>query len=311
MIAQVWQRQLRSPLVKRALLRLPLVTELSSYLGIVDGQRVALQRTAELVAAGTEVELLMAVPPARTVRAAARAAASLRSLLEELGESGFASGVGVTVDPAAMGLELPERGQEQCLAQLVELAEIARAAGVRVTVRLSHPRQGEALVSMARALHASAPELWFELAAPLYRTEEDVRRLRALGGRIRLQRAWAGGDETSAYQRRVDADLSFVRCLRLLLEGGGQLAVAIGDERLLRVVRAMLLRHPGRPAEFVLGAVAGEYPARLAEAGHSTRSLVIFGPDRSAELVQRLLARPRLLWDFGLARLNSTKIAKD
>lgn len=311
MLATTVFKLLRAGTPLRSSLRLPLVTDLGESLGVYESSARALVRASELAAHGASVELLPAMPAARTERAAARSADSVRALFEQLQEAGIAEQVGVTLDPAALGLELEGRGQVVCVSHLSELVAAGREAQVRVTVHLSHPRHGEALQSMARQLREREPQVRFALEAHLYRTEEDVRRLRELGGGIRLSRGWSLADETASYQRRVDGDLSYVRCLRLLLDSQVELAVAVPDQRLLRITEGMLLRANGRGVEFLtsVGDAAAKGPRPGAD--RPTRVALVYGAERLTELEHRLLRRPRLLLDFALDRINRSAIAKD
>ena len=58
------------------------------------------------------------------------------------------------------------------------------------------------------------------LQSYLYRSEEDARRMNALGARVRLVRAPTTRERAVAYQAKADVDASFSRIMRLLLLEG-------------------------------------------------------------------------------------------
>lgn len=288
--------------------RLPLIRDLSSQLNAFDNEPAALDRVADLVAAGLGAEISPGMRAAKTDRAAHRAIAALERLLSELVERGVAGGTGVTVSPGFLGFGAEDLADEVFVDRVAKLARQAESAGAALTLELADYRHTERLIGLAPRLREAAPEVGFGLAVHFYRAEEDLRRLRGLGGRIRISRGTPASDETVSYQRRVDVDLSFVRCLRLLLDSSATPVLAPSHPRLVAIARAMALRSARAPHEIgfeVAGLSSGELET-LRNAGHPISVRVFYGRSPLEEVARRVAQRPRLLADFALSR-----IAKD
>ena len=83
------------------------------------------------------------------------------------------------------------------------------------------------------------------LQAYLRRTEADCRDLADAGSRVRLCKGAYKEPESVAFQDRRDVDLSYVRCLKVLMAGDGYPMVATHDPRLIAI--AGDLARPARP----------------------------------------------------------------
>ena len=90
-------------------------------------------------------------------------------------------------------------------------------------------------------------------------------------------------------------DLSYVRCLKLLMSGSGYPMLATHDPRLIDIVTALALL-TGRSADrFEYQMLYGIRPIeqqRLADAGSQVRVYVPYGNDWYGYLVRRLAERP-------------------
>jgi proline dehydrogenase len=94
--------------------------------------------------------------------------------------------------------------------------------------------------------------------------------------------------------RGAAEDLAFVRCLNVLMAGGGALAVAAADPRLVAVAgeRAAWYARPPESWEHVMPyGVRPTEQQRLVAAGEAVRVVVPSGPGAVAAFVRRLAGR--------------------
>jgi proline dehydrogenase len=93
----------------------------------------------------------------------------------------------------------------------------------------------------------------------------------------------------------MDVDRSYVRCLRVLMEGDAYPMIATHDPRLIRV-SAQLVSASGRAKggyEFqMLYGIRPKEQRRLADAGETVRVYVPYGDEWYGYLMRRLAERP-------------------
>ena len=133
------------------------------------------------------------------------------------------------------------------------------------------------------------------LQAYLRRTEADCRDLAVPGSRVRLCKGAYDEPATVAYRDRAEVDRSYVRCLRILMDGPGYPMVATHDPRLLRIA-AFLARSAGRSADSyeyqMLYGVRTDLQAALADRGERVRVYVPYGEQWYGYFMRRLAERP-------------------
>jgi proline dehydrogenase len=146
------------------------------------------------------------------------------------------------------------------------------------------------------------------LQSYLYRTEADCHDLASEGSRVRLCKGAYKEPASVAFQHRDDVDLSYVRCLKVLMAGDGYPMVASHDPRLIDIAQALAGHHGRRPETYEFQMLHGIRPheqLRIADRGHQLRVYVPFGEDWYGYLVRRMAERPANV-EFFLRSLVST-----
>lgn len=133
------------------------------------------------------------------------------------------------------------------------------------------------------------------LQSYLHRTEADVRRVNALGARVRLVKGAYKEPPSTAYQDKAEVDAAYVRLMRLLLDEGHYPAIATHDEALIAQARAYAAER-GITAdryEFqMLYGIRRDLQASLVAAGYRMRVYVPFGRQWFPYFMRRLGERP-------------------
>ena len=135
----------------------------------------------------------------------------------------------------------------------------------------------------------------------LHRTEADCRDLAGEGSRVRLCKGAYKEPASVAFQDGDDVDLSYVRCLKVLMAGDGYPMVASHDPRLIDIAQALAGHHGRSPDTYEFQMLHGIRPAeqtRIADRGHQMRVYVPFGEDWYGYLVRRMAERPANLGFF-------------
>ena len=138
-------------------------------------------------------------------------------------------------------------------------------------------------------------EIGVALQAYLYRTEQDVRRMNELGARVRLVKGAYKEPPSVAYQRKADVDASFLRLMRLLLEGGVYPAIATHDPAMLDATRAFAKERgvANDRWEFqMLFGIRRDLQTALVREGYRMRIYIPFGQQWFPYFMRRLGERP-------------------
>lgn len=216
-------------------------------------------------------------------------------LLAALHESGLAGRAEVSVKLSAVGQALGENGNAIALSNARRICQAAANIGTTVTLDMEDHTTTDATLATLRELRKDFPFVGAVLQAYLYRTEADCRELAHEGSRVRLCKGAYKEPETVAYQSKQDVDLSYVRCMRILLEGKGYPMFATHDPRLINIGTS-LVEKSGRPKdsfEFqMLFGIRPEEQKHLADEGYRTRIYVPYGEDWYGYFMRRLAERP-------------------
>jgi proline dehydrogenase len=217
--------------------------------------------------------------------------AAYRDLLLRLTAEGLADRVEVSVKLSAVGQGLPD-GDALALAGARAICEAAAEAGTTVTVDMEDHATTDTTLATVVALRADFPWVAAVLQSQLRRTEGDCRDLAGPGSRVRLCKGAYDEPASVAFRRAADVDLSFVRCLKVLMAGGGLPMVATHDQRLIEIARYL-----GREAraEYELQMLYGVRPraqVALAAEGERVRVYLPYGTEWYGYFMRRLAERP-------------------
>jgi proline dehydrogenase len=133
------------------------------------------------------------------------------------------------------------------------------------------------------------------LPSALHRSEADMRRVIALGGRIRLVKGAYKEPREVAYQAKRDVDAAFVRMMKVLLAEATFPAIATHDEAMLRATRAFASEHGIAKDRFefqMLYGIRRDRQMALRADGYGVRIYVPYGREWFPYFMRRLGERP-------------------
>ena len=133
------------------------------------------------------------------------------------------------------------------------------------------------------------------LQAALYRSEDDLTRMNAMGARVRLVKGAYKEPRTVAHQKKIDVDAAYGRMMERLLDRGTYPAIATHDSALIDGARRHASSHgiPTDRFEFqMLYGVRRDLQASLVADGCRVRVYVPFGRQWFPYYMRRLGERP-------------------
>ncbi|MEO3811287.1 proline dehydrogenase family protein [Sphaerisporangium sp. B11E5] len=258
------------------------------------GAEDAASAAAGLASDGLPVTLDRLAPAARTAADAEDAVKATLTLVDTLAGRDVAKGADVLVRLPALGLGLDLGVARRGAARVCEAA-----AEVGATVTLdADPATAEPVLGVHDALRAEHPALGVVVPASLHDAEDICRSLAS--ARVRLVRGAPGVWGAPAYTVPHEVDRSYVRCLRVLMEGPGTPMVATHDRRLVEIASALAVLNEREPDGFEFQVSYGVRPPALDRSPAArVRVHVPYGEDWYPHLARRFADHPSALFTRG------------
>ena len=129
----------------------------------------------------------------------------------------------------------------------------------------------------------------------LPRSIDDVRRMNALGARVRLVKGAYREPRRVAFQSKAQVDAAFLDIMRVLLAEGTYPAIATHDPRMLAATREFAAQHQIASDRYefqMLFGVRRDLQAQLSAQGYGMRVYIPFGREWFPYFMRRLGERP-------------------
>ncbi len=133
------------------------------------------------------------------------------------------------------------------------------------------------------------------LQSELHRSEQDARRIIALGARIRLVKGAYREPKSIAHQKKADVDAAYVRLMKLLLSEGNYPAIATHDPEMIAVAKKYAAEHRIGADRFefqMLYGIRRDLQSALVAEGYRVRVYIPFGREWFPYFMRRLGERP-------------------
>jgi len=255
---------------------------------------------AALLRKGLKVTAEFLAPDARTIAQAEANQATYIGVLDRIGAAGWAADVEVSVRLSALGLAL-NGGEDLARDHAMALAERARAIGTNLTIDAPAAAYLAKTWRIATSVRRRFPETGYVVQANSKRAESDCRALDGPGVKVRLCKGSYRSPAQVAYTNGHDVDLSYVRCLKTLMEGEGLPLVATHDPIMIEIAQELAAHSNRGLKDFEFQMLYGMRTIeqeRLTDLGHTVRVGVPFGEDWYDYLVHRLAQNPSRLLLF-------------
>ena len=192
-----------------------------------------------------------------------------------------------------LGLDVDKATAVDNLRKVLERAE---PAGFFVRIDMENSAYTEVTLEIFETLWQQGyREMGVVLQSALYRSEEDLKRLSALGARIRLVKGAYQEPKSVAYQRKEDVDAAYARMLKVLITDGRYPAIATHDPAMIALARAWAAERGVAPDRFefqLLYGIRRDLQTTLVNDGYRVRVYVPFGREWFPYFMRRLGERP-------------------
>jgi proline dehydrogenase len=258
-----------------------------------DDVSAAIRATAEVLADGRLVTLDHLGEDTFEESQANDTVEAYLTLLARLEQRGLTQGAEVSVKLSAVGQSLAIDGEKIALENARRICSAAAVVGTTVTLDMEDHTTTDSTLGILRELRVDFPWVGAVLQAYLKRTEQDCRDLAYAGSRVRLCKGAYQEPASVAYQDKHDVDLSYVRCLKVLMEGDGYPMVASHDPRLIAIAADLASARSKDSYEFqMLYGIRPDEQRRIAAEGNRMRVYVPYGDEWYGYFMRRLAERP-------------------
>ncbi|MFC7448572.1 proline dehydrogenase family protein [Rhodococcus daqingensis] len=297
----------RSATLKTAITKAPVTRSIVSRFIAGDTRAQALAVARAILDSGRMISIDYLGEDTTDAAQAQATVAEYLALLADLAEMPEAKAPGqvrrleVSVKLSALGLALPVDGPAIARENARTLCAAAERAGVWITVDAEDHTTTDATLSLVRDLRADHPWLGAVLQSYLRRAEADCRDLAGPGSRIRLCKGAYREPDSVAFQPKSEVDASYLRCLRVLMEGRGYPMVATHDPAIIAEAGSMAAdsgRGRGDLEHQMLYGIRDGEQLRLAGRGAQMRVYLPYGSQWYGYFMRRLAERPANLGFF-------------
>jgi proline dehydrogenase len=204
-----------------------------------------------------------------------------------------ASGIGrnISLKLTQLGLDVDRASAVDNLRKILEKAD-----GFFVRVDMESSQYTDVTLDIFEMLWQQGyHQIGAVLQADLYRTEQDVRRLIALGARIRLVKGAYKEPRSVAYPNKADVDAAYGRLIKVVLMEGNYPAIATHDPAMIAITRRFANDQRIAPDRFefqMLYGIRRDLQTALVREGYRVRVYIPFGREWFPYFMRRLGERP-------------------
>jgi len=199
----------------------------------------------------------------------------------------------ISVKLTQLGLDVDKASAVDNLRKILERAE---PAGFFVRIDMESSSYSDVTLEIFETLWRHGyRQIGVVLQSALYRSEQDLRRVNALGASVRLVKGAYQEPKTVAYQKKADVDAAYARMLKTLLIEGHYPAIATHDPAMITLARAIAQEHHVAPDRFefqMLYGIRRDLQTMLKKAGYGVRVYIPFGREWFPYFMRRLGERP-------------------
>jgi Proline dehydrogenase len=197
-----------------------------------------------------------------------------------------------------LGLDL---SPEFCEGQVHSIVERAASCDNFLRVDMEGSAYTERTVEVVKRVRVRSPAIGTVIQAYLYRSEQDIQDLLAIGCRIRLCKGAYQEPPQVAYPKKEDVDSSYVKLVRLLLPSGFYHGIATHDPHMIGATIRIAAEGKISKDDFefqMLYGVRTDLQRQLVRDGYRLRIYIPYGRDWFPYFMRRLAERPANLGFF-------------
>lgn len=198
----------------------------------------------------------------------------------------------VSLKLTQLGLDL---GDDFCFSLLESVVDRASSHANFLRIDMEGSPYTERTIALVKRARAKYDRVGTVIQSYLYRSEQDIRELLAIGCRIRLCKGAYREPASIAFPKKLDADKNFVRLMQLLLPSGIYHGIATHDPRMIDATLDFAARQGIGKDQFefqMLYGIRTDLQQQLVRDGYRMRVYIPYGTEWFPYFMRRLAERP-------------------
>ena len=203
----------------------------------------------------------------------------------------------MSVKLTKMGLDLHP---DLCLANLREILARAKQIGTLVTIDMEDSQHTQVTLNVFKTLREEFGNVGIVLQSYLYRSEQDLKQLIALGANVRLCKGAYKEPATVAFPQKEEVDANYVKLAQLFFDSNGAahaayLDLATHDEKIIAWAKEYVTAHQVDRKRFefqMLYGIRSDLQRKIVAEGYTMRVYVPCGTHWYPYFMRRLAERP-------------------
>jgi len=200
---------------------------------------------------------------------------------------------GVSVKLTQLGLDI---SKDLCMENMQTILQRAKEHNIYIRIDMEMASVVQVTLDIWEELYRNITEdIGVVIQAYLFRSEEDIRYVSNLGGRIRLVKGAYYEAKDVAFQKKSEVDANYVHLTDLIMEVGVHPGIATHDPEMIEVAKKLAKKHNVDQDSFEFqqnyGIRTYYHEQRLKE-GYKLRSTIPFGKEWFPYYTRRLAERP-------------------
>jgi proline dehydrogenase len=283
----------RSAFLKRLASKYGMAHEESFARRFIAGETVeeAIQASRALQSRGLLITLDYLGESVKTMDEAGAAAQEYVRLIDVIVASGIERNVSLKLTQLGVDID-----RATCVDNLRRILEPAQRHEFFVRIDMENSAYTDVTLEVFETLwQQEYRNIGIALQSALHRTEQDVRRINALGARVRLVKGAYKEPASVAFQEKADVDAAYIKLMRVLLDQGTYPAIATHDEAMIAATRAYASERGRTSDQFefqMLYGIRRDLQTSLVASGYRMRTYVPFGRQWFPYFMRRLGERP-------------------
>ena len=203
----------------------------------------------------------------------------------------------VSLKLTQMGLDL---SPDLCLDNVRQIIARAKQIGTMVTIDMEDSKYTQTTLNIFKTLREEFDNVGIVIQSYLYRSEEDVKALIAMGATVRLCKGAYKEPDQVAFPLKKDVDANYLHLAQMFWQPNGKnngayLQLATHDEKIIGWAKQYTTENKIDRARFefqMLYGIRSDLQRRLAADGYTMRVYVPYGTHWYPYFMRRLAERP-------------------
>lgn len=199
-----------------------------------------------------------------------------------------------------MGLDVD---RDLCARNVRRIVDQAAQFSNFIRIDMESSKDTQITLDLFKELFVERKNVGVVIQSYLYRSEDDIRMLNALGARVRLCKGAYNEPPSVAFPDKADTDANYVKLMQMLLSEGTYPGIATHDERMIEATRDYATKQGINSERFefqMLYGIRRDLQEQIVRDGFRLRIYVPYGEEWYPYMMRRMAERPaNLLFVLG------------